>query len=88
MNGTLAGTAVTAEFHTAGEEPTIHASGSFGGGTVTCQFKAQSGNWLDLTDDNGNHIWTTAATRTLASKRPLTLRLSAVGVGNVYWEVR
>lgn len=85
--GTLAGTQASDQFTDAPDEVTIHLDGNFGGGTVICQFWGQDNQWHSYVDDNGNHIWNAPATRVLANKRNRTIRLSANGVGSVYFEL-
>jgi len=84
--GNLAGTQTSDPFECA-DEATIHMDGNFGGGSVTVQFKAQDDQWHDFADDLGKQVYNSPATRILDNHRRRTIRLSAVGVTNVFFDI-
>ena len=88
MNGNLAGTETSDPFEARAGLATIAMDGTFGGGTATIQYYTQDQRWVDLADDLNKHIYSAPVVRTLNVERPINLRVSAVGVGNVYFEVR
>ena len=85
-SGTLTGT-MTSDPYEIPHEAMIHMDGNFGGGTVTVQFLGQDSVWHDFSDDAGKQVYDANATRVLDMIRRRTIRLSAVGVGSVYFDI-
>jgi hypothetical protein len=68
-------TSSTARIH--GGELHVHASGTFGGGTVKIQFQADNGLWYDI----AGAAWTTAADELidLGNQQSYTVRAVLTG---------